>query len=80
MFQHMDPSVLWAGAYPADVARLLVAQYRAMNVIRIAPPEDVVFLVSDGCPVPLAVLRDESEWRVDPEPLVRMRLDAKGRN
>lgn len=71
------PAVLWDGAYPAGVAKLLARQYREMTVVHVPPPEDVVFLTSDGCPVPLAVMRDGDEWRVDPAPLVALRIAAK---
>ncbi|MFZ5893623.1 MAG: hypothetical protein ACOY0T_21350 [Myxococcota bacterium] len=73
---HAAPSILWAGAYPVDVARLLAEQYTSMNVFRVPAPDDVVYLVSDAVPLPLPVVKVGSEWRVDAEALVRMRSTA----
>jgi hypothetical protein len=73
---HTDPVLLWQGAYPDDVADLLTEQARTMNVIRVPPPDDTVYLISDVCPVPVAVQRDGAAWRVNPEPYLRMRTYA----
>jgi hypothetical protein len=66
-----DPSVLWEGAYPDDVARVLAAQYRSMQVVRNLEPAEAVSLVSEGFGEPLTLVRAGATWRVDPTPLVR---------
>jgi hypothetical protein len=68
-----DPAILCSGSYPEDVALLLGATYEAMDVIRVSAATDRVVLLSDGCPVPLAVVREGSSWRVDADPLIRIR-------
>jgi hypothetical protein len=70
-----DPSLLWAGAYPEDVARLLAAQYRSVQVMRVSAPAESVSLVSEAFPEPLTLLRAGSSWLVDPEPLLRLRRE-----
>jgi hypothetical protein len=67
-----DPLPFFAKPYPADVARLLTEQYRAMDVVRVSPPGETVHLISDGCPLALAVVKDGSSWLVDPDPLIRV--------
>jgi hypothetical protein len=74
---HPEPSVLWTEAYPADVARLLADQFRTMSVIRVNPSDSVVYLISEACPVPLAVINTDSGWKVDPDPLVRFRGETR---
>lgn len=68
-----DPAVLWAGAYPPDVARALGELWSTTEVMQVEPPKNGIWLVSDACPVPLQVVREGREWRVDAEPLMRFR-------
>jgi hypothetical protein len=68
-----SPDILWAGAYPTDVAALLAAQYRHMPIMRVPAPDSEVFLASDALPVPLRLVRDSEGWRVEAEGLLRIR-------
>jgi hypothetical protein len=60
------------GAYPADVASLLTKTYEQMDVIRAGEATEAVVPCSGGCPVPLTMVRDGSQWRVDADPLLRV--------
>jgi hypothetical protein len=67
---HPDPSVLWKGAYPRDVAAPLDAQQ--VGVARLPTPSNVVYIASDDLPMPLALVSDGATWRVDADPVVMM--------
>jgi hypothetical protein len=69
---HEDRERLWAKGYPEGVAELLANQYRDMAVFRTAAPSNIVYLGSEALPLPLAVVREDSSWRVDADPLIRM--------
>lgn len=71
LVSHEDPAPLWAGAYPADVASLLAETYEQMHVVRATGEMESVVLLSEGCPVPLTMVRDGETWRVDADPLLR---------
>jgi hypothetical protein len=73
---HEDPATLCRAPYPADVASLLKSRYEQMDVVRVDAESQAVVLVSDGCPVPLTVIREEGSWRVDADPLIRVRQRA----
>jgi hypothetical protein len=66
-----DPSSLWVKPYPKDVAFLLGEQYRDLAVVRVDAP-DVVHLASGAGPT-LAAERENGVWKIDPEPLLRVR-------
>ena len=70
--EHPDPSVLWRGGYPKQVAALLGA--REVVVSRTPTPSDVVYLSSDDLPMPLALVKDGASWRVDADPIIAMWL------
>lgn len=57
--------------YPNDVAQLLTAMYEKVDVVRVSPETQAVVLVSDGCPIPLTMVRDGASWKVDADPLIR---------
>jgi hypothetical protein len=61
--QHRDPSALWAGAYPKDVAAA---------VYRVPTPGDVVYVCSEAFPIALALVHEGGVWRVDADPLIAM--------
>lgn len=73
---HEDPTKLWAAAYPDDVASLLASLYREMDVVRVVPDTETVALVSDGCPIPLTMVKEGSRWKVDADPLIQQ-VDAR---
>ena len=65
--------VLWQGAYPPEVARMLAEQYRSMDIIRVAGTEKRVTLKSTATPSSLDVLFDGQSWRLDPAPIIAFR-------
>lgn len=73
LIKRPDPAVLWEGAYPADVAAALGALWESTDVMQVSAPDDGIWLLSDACPVSLKLVRQQGEWRVDAEPLMRMR-------
>jgi len=74
---HPDAALLWRGAYPPDVAELLVRQYEGMGIGRIEEGPDRVLLQSSASPIPLAVVRVAGEWRVDAAPIIEFRKRAQ---
>jgi hypothetical protein len=72
VIEHPEPTALFEKPYPTEVARALAEQYRSMDVVRVSPPGERLYLISDGCPVPLALVKDGAAWRVDADPLIRL--------
>lgn len=69
---HEDPSCLWEKPYPQEVAAALATI--DVQIDRTSTDADSVVLRSGACPVPLRLVRDGVEWRVDPDPLIRIRV------
>jgi hypothetical protein len=69
--RHEDHRALSASGYPPDVAQALSKVYRDMAVMRVSAPDDVVYVASEALPMPLAVVKVGSTWKVDADPLVR---------
>jgi hypothetical protein len=74
---HPDGHLLWQGAYPPDVAALLAEQYEDMEIARVEEGYDRVVLQSSASPIPLAVVKIGSEWRVDAGPIIELRRLAQ---
>jgi len=72
-----DAALLWQGAYPPDVAELLVQQYEGMGIARVEVAPERVLLQSSASPIPMAVLRVDGEWRVDASPIIEFRKRAR---
>jgi len=79
---HEDAEVLWQGAYPQDVARLLAGQYQQMEITRVKSPgkddgPDKIWLQSSASPIPLAVVKSGGTWKVDAGPIITFRKAAQ---
>jgi hypothetical protein len=74
---HPNAELLWQGAYPPDVAELLVQQYEGMGIARVEERPDRVLLQSSASPIPLAVVKIAGEWRVDASPIIEFRKRAQ---
>ena len=79
---HADADILWGeGNYPAEVAALLEMQYRDMPIERCemesgAADPSRVFLRSSAFPLPIVVVKEDDEWKVDATPIIEMRKKA----
>ncbi|HJZ92349.1 MAG TPA: hypothetical protein VKE40_15845 [Gemmataceae bacterium] len=73
ILDHPDAALLWQGAYPPDVAKLLVQQYEGMGIARVEEWPDRVVLHSSASPIPLTVVRVGGEWRLDASPIIEFR-------
>lgn len=74
---HPDAALLWAGAYPPDVADALARGYEGMAMSRVEGGPDRVLIRSSASPIPLAVLRVDGEWRVDASPIIEFRRRSR---
>lgn len=82
ILDHPDAEILWeAGAYPPRVAASLAEQYRTMQITRDdtnnQSTSERVNLNSSAVPVPLAVSKVDSQWKIDAGPLIELRKSAK---
>lgn len=77
---HEDPSCLWEEPYPNEVASGLAGVYAGVQINRISTGAESVVLHSGVCPVPLTVVHDGAQWRIEPDPLIRMRIQAARAN
>lgn len=69
--------ILWKGAYPAEVAALLSAQYRTMDIVRLVETPTKVSLKSTAAPVPMDVVLEGMQWKLDPTPIISFRRRAQ---
>ena len=77
ILDHPDASLLWQGAYPAEVAALLARQYEGMEIARLHEGPDRVSLQCSASPIPLVVVYADGEWRLDASPIIAFRRGAK---
>ena len=68
---------LWRGPYPTEVAKLLAAQYRSMDIARVTESPDRVALRSTAAPMPVELVLEGQAWKVDPSPIIEFRADAR---
>jgi hypothetical protein len=80
IIEHPDADLLWQGAYPKDVADLLVEQYHGMEIARIQDKPDRVLLQCSASPIPLEVVMVDGAWRVDASPIIDFRKRARDQN
>lgn len=73
---HENPACLWEDPYPQEVAAALAATYADVQIDRTLTEAESVVLRSGACPVPLRLVRDGVQWRVDPDPLIRIRTQT----
>lgn len=74
-----DANLLWQGAYPEEVAALLLEQYKSMEISRTDSPdgnEDRVMLESSASPIPIAAVKVEGKWKIDATPIIEFRKAA----
>jgi hypothetical protein len=64
---------LWQGPYPADMAKLLAAQYQTMDIVRVAETPSRVSLKSTAAPTALDAVLDGQTWKIDPSPIIAFR-------
>lgn len=76
IIDHPDAALLWQGAYPPDVAALLVNQYQSMHITRVEEGSDRVLLQCSASPIPIAVVYVDGKWRVDASPIITFRKRA----
>lgn len=68
--------VLWQGAYPPEVAKMLAAQYRSMDIVRVVETPQKVTLKSTAAPTTLDLVFDGKSWLLDPAPIIAFRKKA----
>ncbi len=71
--------LLWEGPYPAEVAKALAAQYRAMEIVRVSDGPGRVSLESSAAPVSLELVLEAGAWKLDPAPIIAFRQKARKR-
>ena len=77
--QHEDASILWEGAYPADVADQLDDIARSYSIGRIptASNAEEVRLITASFPFPITVKQIDGQWKVDAANIVKIRKELR---
>lgn len=65
--------VLWQGPYTADIAQMLSAQYRSMDIVRVGETPTKVTFTSSAAPMPVDVVLVGKQWKIDPSPIIQFR-------